>query len=87
MEAMVDNAQNLHNVGSFKPPHTIVAHGSNEDDTATEICSGPIFGLDDLEVDEVNQLVCSDDIMMIFDEEVSSGSQHSTFKPKKKKKK
>lgn len=46
-----------------------------------------MFGLDDLDVNEIDQLVQSDKFMMIFDEDESSGSQHYTSKPKEKKKK
>lgn len=46
-----------------------------------------MFGLDDLEIDKIDQLAKSDDFMMIFDDEELSGSQHSTSKPKVKKKK
>lgn len=42
-----------------------------------------MFGLDDLDADEIDQPAHSDDFVMIFDEEEeSSGSQHYTSKPK-----
>ncbi|XP_023754907.1 uncharacterized protein LOC111903362 [Lactuca sativa] len=46
-----------------------------------------MFGLDDVGVNEIDQPVHLDEFMMIFDKEESSGSQHSTSKPKKKKNK
>lgn len=46
-----------------------------------------MFGLHDLDIDEIDHPVKSGDFMMIFDDEESSGSQHSTSKPKEKKNK
>lgn len=60
-------------------------HDSKDDGTAIEINSGTMFGLDDLDVNEIDQPVQSDDFMMIFDEDESSGSEHSTSKPMEKK--
>ena len=88
MEATVQNAQNIHGIGSSKPPPTAKTQGSNEDGTAIKIISGPMFGLDDLNVNEIDYPPHSYDFMVIFDgEEESGGSQHSISKPKEKKKK
>lgn len=88
MEATVQQAQTLHDdVGPSQPPPTNEVQGSNEDGTTIEISSELVFGLDDLDIDEIDQPVNSDDFMLIFDDEESSGSQHSTSKPKEKKNK
>lgn len=87
MEATMQHAHNVHHVGSSKHPPTAATHGSNDDGTVIVVSSRPTFGLDDLDMHEVDQPAQSDDFMMIFDEEESSGSQHSTSKSKEKKKK
>lgn len=46
-----------------------------------------MFGLDDIDLEDVQQLPHSDEFMMVFDDVESSGSQHSTSKPKEKKNK
>mgnify|MGYP001546599085 CR=1 FL=1 len=74
-------------VGTSKPPTTDEAHDSNEDGTAIEINSTPMFGLNDDNLDDVQQLPPSNDFIMIVDDEESSGSQHSTSKHREKKKK
>ena len=71
--------------GPLKSPPTPNVRDSQHDGTAIEVSSAPRFGLDDFDINEVNQPTPSDDDLMIFDEEkASSGSQHSTSKRKKK---
>ena len=36
-----------------KPPPITNDHESNDDETAVEISSGPMFGLDDIDLDDV----------------------------------
>ena len=70
---------------SISASSTIEDHVSNDDGTAIEIISGPIFGFDDLDVNEIEQHAHSDEFLMIFDEEEeSSGLQHSPSKPKRR---
>lgn len=89
MSETIRNSQNIPDgAGSSKPPTTTNVRESNEDETTIEVSSGPTFGFDDFDVNEVNQLEQSDDLMIIFDEEEeSSGSQNLTSKPKEKNKK
>lgn len=74
-------------VGPSNPPSTGEAQDSNVDGTAIEISSSPMFGLDDIDLENGRQPPHSDEFLMVFDEEESSGSQHSTLNPKEKKKK
>lgn len=74
-------------VGTSKPyPLNTKEHDSNEDETMIEISSAPTFSLDYKNNDEDQQPLSSDDFIMVLDEAESSGSQHSTSKPKQKKK-
>lgn len=88
MAKTIQKAQDLQSyIGPSKPTLTAEVHASNEDSNAIKVSSRPTFGLDDLDMTEVNQPTRSDDFMMVFDEEYSSSSQHSTSKPKEKNKK
>lgn len=89
MSETIHNAQNIpEGVGPSKPRTTADVRESNEDGAAIEVSFGPTFGFDEFDVNEVNQLDESDDLMMVFEEEEeSNGSQHSTSKSKEKKKK
>lgn len=74
----------------FGPSHPCTkneAHKSNEDGSEIEISSAPTFSLDDNDKDEIKQPLPLDDLIMVLDDEDSSGSQHSTSKLKQKKKK
>lgn len=53
MEATVQHAHDLHDIGLSKPPPTAAMQGLNDDRTTIEINSGPTFGLDDLEMKEI----------------------------------
>ena len=71
-----------------KPPPSTIAKDSQDVGTEIEVSSAPTFGFDDVDLQEVNQPIPSDDDLMMFvEEEESSGSQHSTSKPKKYKEK
>lgn len=83
MEATLQNAQaQTSGVGPSNPPPSCEPHYSNVDGFAIEICSGPMFGLDNIELHDDRQPPHSDDFLMIFDDEESSGSQLSSTKPK-----
>ena len=88
MGETIQKAQRMENlVGASKPPLTVEIHESNDDGIIIEISSGPMFGFDDIDLDDVQQPPQSEEVMMVFEDEESSASQHSTFKPKAKKKK
>ena len=89
MDETIRNARSIPDtVGSSKPPPTKTVQDSQENGTEVAISSGPTFGFDEIDLNEVNQPKHFEEFMMIFDdEEESSGSQHSTSKPKEKKKK
>lgn len=88
METTVQQAQNLQGgAGPSKFPPSEEIHDSNDDGTIVEISSGPISGLDDIDLDDVQHPPISDEFLMVFEDEESNGSQHSTSKPKEKKKK
>ena len=75
MEATIQQDQNLQGGdGPSKPPPTAETHDSNDDGTAVEINSGPMFGLDDTDLDDVQQLPSSDEFLVVFNDEGSSGS-------------
>lgn len=69
-------------VGTSKPPQNEEPHDSNDDGVAIEINSTLMFGLDDDNPDDVQQLPPSDNFIMVVDDEELSGSQLSTSKPK-----
>lgn len=86
MEATIQNAQQMENiVGTSKPPSNVEDHDSNDDDTTVEISSAPMLGFDDDNYDDIQQPLPSSDCIMVLDDEESSGIQHSTCKPKKRK--
>ena len=88
MEATVQNAHQLENiVDTSKFPPNAEDHDSNDDESAIEISSTPMFGLDEENFDDVQQPLPLDDFIIVLDDEESSGSQHSTSKTKQKKKK
>lgn len=84
MENTVQRVQDMEeNVGASKPPPTnIEEHDSNEGEIAIEISYEPLFRLDDDNNDEDQQPLLFEDFIMVLDNEESSGSQHSTSKPK-----
>ena len=54
MEVTVQNAHQMENiVGTSKPPPNAEDHDSNEDETATEISSTAMLGLDEDNFDDV----------------------------------
>ena len=56
MAETIQKAQNIQDgAGPSKPPPTAEIHKSNEYGTTIEVCSRPAFGLDDLDMTEVNQ--------------------------------
>ena len=85
----MQQAQNLQDgAGPSQPPPNAENPDSNADGAAIEINSSLMFGLDDLDVDEIDQPAHLDDCVMIFyEEKESSGSQHFTSKPKENNKK
>ena len=85
MESTIQQAQNLQSdAGPSKPPPTAEIHDSI-DGTAVEINLGPVFGLDNFDLEDVQQPLNYEEFLMVFADEESSGSQHSTSKPKAKK--
>lgn len=73
METIVQKDQNLQDgAGPSKPPPTNENHDSNDDGTAVEISSGTMFGLDDIDLDDVQQPPNSEEFLMVFDNEDSS---------------
>ena len=85
MENIFQQVEDMADVaGPSKPPPNDEAHDSNEDGT---FISAPMFGLDDDNLDDVQKPPPSEDFIMVVDDVESSGSQHSTSKPKQYKKK
>lgn len=75
METTFQHAQCLEGgAGPSKPPKHNACHDSNNDGTTMEISSGPILGFDDIDLDDVQQPPNSDEFLMVFDDEESSGS-------------
>lgn len=88
MENAVQKVQEMENVvGPSMPPPKNEVQDSNDDETTIETNSALTFGLDENNVDEVQQPLPSDDFIMFLDDEETSGSLHSTSKPKQRKKK
>lgn len=89
MEQTIHRVQAIEaNSGGSKPLITCIeVHDSNEYGTKTMISSELVFGLDDENVDELQQPRPSDDFKMVLNDEESSGSHYSIYKPKAKKKK
>ena len=57
----------------FQSPINDEAHDSNDEGTTIEISSAPLLGLDDDNIDDVEQPLRSNDFIMVIDDEEWSG--------------
>ena len=67
IEATVQHAHvQIGGVSPSNPPPTLETHDSNVDGSAIEINSRPMFGLDDIELEDVQQPPHSGEFLMVF---------------------
>lgn len=70
MEHIVQQVQDMEDVvGPSNPPVNDEVHDSNDDGIAIEISSAPIFGLDEENLDDIQQPPTSNDFIMVVDYE------------------